>query len=210
MREVTTAVRRISAAWACAVLCISTTALAQANVHVELRPDDSPPIASVQLRNLLDDRSFVSAMESGFPLHLEYHVELRKTRSSWFDETVDEATVDFVAVYDPVRERFVVENATGTEYLDDEAALSRYLQLVYLLQLEAPEPGRFYYRATVNARTLSDEDVDEVFDWLRGDDDSSEVRTRGIFTRTARKLLVQVAALPSVTVSARTPEFEAR
>ena len=210
MRDLTTASRRVSAAWLVAVLCTGAAASAQPSVRVELHPGAARPTVAVQLRNLLDDRSFVGTMESGFPLHLEYQIELRKTRSGWFDQTVDEATVEFVAIYDPVRERFVVEDATETEYLDDEAELSRRLQRVYLVQLDPPEPGSFYYRATVSARTLSDEDVDEVFDWLRGDDDSSVVHGRGIFTRAARKLLVQVAALPSVTVSARTPELDSQ
>ena len=210
VRDLTTALRRVSAAWVGAVLCTGAAAGAQPSVRVELHPGAALPTAAVQLRNLLDDRSFIGAMESGFPLHLEYQIELRKTRSGWFDQTVSEATVEFVAIYDPVRERFVVEDASETEYLNDEAELSRRLQRVYLVQLDPPESGSFYYRATVNARTLSDEDVDEVFDWLRGDDDSGEVRGRGIFTRAARKLLVQVAALPSVTLSARTPEFDSR
>lgn len=202
--------RRVSAVWGFVVLCTVTAARAQPNVTVELRLDDKSPMASVQLRGLLDDGSFVGAMESGFPLHLEYRVELRKTRSGWFDQTVTDATVEFVAVYDPVRERFIVEDARQTEYLDAEADLSRRLERVYLVQLDPRDAGSYYYRATVSARTLSDEDVDEVFDWLRGDDDASDARGSGILTRTARKLLVQVAALPSVTVSARTPEFETR
>ena len=65
---------------------------------------------------------------------------------------------------------------------------------------DTDEEGTLYYTATVTARTLSDEDVDEVFDWLRGDTDS-EAKKRGLFTRTARKLLVQVAPLPRLSIT---------
>ena len=69
-------------------------------------------------------------------------------------------------------------------------------------------PGEFYFHAAVSARTLEDEDVDEVFGWLKGEHPDSIRRNRpGIVTRAARRLLVQLAPLPRVTLEAETERF---
>jgi len=53
--------------------------------------------------------------------------------------------------------------------------------------------------------------VDEVYAWLRGDGAEQGDRDRpGLLARTARRVLVQVAPLPRITLEARTREFEVR
>jgi hypothetical protein len=65
--------------------------------------------------------------------------------------------------------------------------------------------------ARPRARTLSDEDVDEVRAWLRrGDAEQADRDPPGFLARAARRLLVQVAPLPRITLEARTAEFEVR
>jgi Domain of unknown function (DUF4390) len=178
------------------------------SVVVDIANERSEVSATVSLRNLLSDRAFVRAMESGFPLYVQYHLELRQPRSGWFDQTVDEATWEYVVVYDPVRVRYVLEGAAGSEDVGGESALHRRLEAVYRVALPPTQNGTYYYKATIEARTLSDDDVDEVFDWLKGDADSSVVRRHGFLTRAARKLLVEVASLPNIRLSAQTDEFE--
>ncbi len=189
-----------------AVLCLPLTAQTRPRVDVSLDSNSAMPRAVVVLRDLLNDRRFLRAMQSGFPLYIEYIVELRHSRSNWFDRGVDELFVEYVISFDPVRESYLVEDADTTEVLADEAALRLRLERVYVFPLRPDEDGAFYYSATVTARTLSDEDVDEVFDWLRGDTES-EAQKRGLFTRTARKLLVQVAPLPRLNLTGKSASF---
>jgi hypothetical protein len=178
----------------------------RATVRAELGSGEIPGVY-VSLNGLLDNDHFVSAMESGFPLHVVYKVELRQSRSMW-DRTVARAEWDFVVLYDPVRERFVLEDPYGTEVLPSRSQLRDRLNQVYFLELAPDQTGEFYYSAAVDAATLEDEDVDEVFEWLRGESADSLRRKRpGFITRTARSLLVRIAPLPRVTVQAQSNRF---
>ncbi|UCG85668.1 MAG: DUF4390 domain-containing protein [Gemmatimonadota bacterium] len=198
---------------AVALYCaLAPGAVAQARpvVRVELEEEEIPT-ARVSLHGLLDDDRFLSAMESGFPLYLEYRVELREARSLW-DRTVAAVDWQFVVLYDPVRRRYRLEYHDGTDYLPDVTALSQRLEDVYRIhELQPDRPGEYYFAAVVNATTLTDEDVDEVFAWLRGEGADSLRRDRpGFVTRTARKLLVRVAPLPRMQIEGKSDKFEHR
>ncbi len=199
--------KRAAATLTCCVVVVCNASAQQPDVVVELRAGDDSPAASVSMRGLLTDSRYLSAMRSGFPLYVEYQVELRRTRSNWFDDVVSEAFWEYVVLYDPVRETFVSEDADSREELANENALRRRLETVLVLELTPDEPGRYYYAATVSVRTLSDSDVDEVFDWLKGEDDTTSVRRHGLITRSARRLLVQIAPLPRVKKSGESPRF---
>lgn len=191
----------------CVVFAFDASAQREPDVVVELRPSDDAPAASVQLRGLLSDSRYLRAMRSGFPLYVEYQVELRRSRSNWFDDVVAQTFWEYVVLYDPVRETFVVEDGESREELSNEQELRRRLETVWALQLTPERAGRYYYAATVSVRTLSDSDVDEVFDWLKGEDDSRGARRHGFITRGARKLLVRIAPLPHIRKSGESRKF---
>ncbi len=175
-------------------------------MRVELS-EDEPPKALVTVLGLLGDDRFLSAMESGFPLYIEYTVEIRESRSMW-DRTRNKEEWDYVVLFDPVRERYQLEFAEGTEIIRDRATLRRRLETVVTVELEPAREGDFYYKAIVNARTLDDEDIDEVFAWLKGEDiDSSRKSRPGLLTRTARRLLVRMAPLPRISLEGRSDTF---
>ncbi len=187
-------------------------ALAQTRpeVVVEYRTAGQPGV-TVQLRALLADQRFVRAMESGFPLYLEYELELRESRSFW-DRTVRSLAWEYVVLYDPVREVFAVEDQDGGAEYSSETSLQRRLNRVYVIPQGFPSAdGTYYYKASVNARTLSDEDVDEVYAWLHGaNGDSARHRRPGLVTRTARRLLQRVAPLPRERYEGRTRDVTPR
>jgi hypothetical protein len=200
---------------AVAVACLAgvvghAAAQARPRLEVTLRERaDGPPDAVVMLRGLLADDRFLSAMRSGFPLYMAYQVELRESRSMW-DRTVARDALELVVLYDPGRDVYQLEDERGTEEIRDRAVLERRLASTYVFEGLRPDgPGRFHYRGSVTARTLSDEDVDEVFAWLKGESEGAPHRP-GLVTRTARKLLIQVAPLPRITVEARSAEFAGR
>lgn len=202
--------RLVALVLCCCAIYGAADAQARPAVEVELIPTDASPDVEVSVRGLLSDRRFLNAMESGFPLYVEYHVALRNSRSVWFDGTEDEFTLEYVVFYDPVRELYVVEARGLTEQLSSLDALRSRVAQRYRIEFFDPEaPGRYYFAVTVNARTLSDSDVDEVFAWLKGENgDSSAFERPGFVTRTARRLLVRVAPLPRVTLEGRTRDFE--
>ncbi len=202
--------RLVALTLCCCAIYGAADAQARPAVEVELINTDASPDVEVSVRGLLSDRRFLNAMESGFPLYVEYHVALRNSRSVWFDGTEDEFTLEYVVFFDPVRELYVVEARGVTEQLSSLDALRLRVAQRYRIEFFDPEaPGRYYFSATVNARTLSDSDVDEVFAWLKGENGDSRAFERpGFMTRTARRLLVRVAPLPRVTLEGRTRNFE--
>lgn len=185
----------------------------QGGPHVSVgldRGEAETPALTVSLRNLLAEGQFLRTMHSGFPLYVAYTAEVMESRSNWFDRTAREYTWEYVVLYDPVRESYIVEETAQTVELGSERELRDYLARVYVIPDLAPgRSGRYYFRVTVDARTLSDNDVDEVFDWLKGEDaDSNDLRSRSLLTRTARKFLVRVAPLPHVTLTENSERFE--
>ena len=182
--------------------------VAQTDPEISITRENDTSVV-VGLDELDSDRRFLGAVNNGFPLYIEFHIELRESRGIWFDRSAAEHVVEYVVSFDPVRDVYVVDDQLKTEELRTEAQLQGYLQRHYRAAFDLPPPGRYYYAVTVDARTLSDADVDEVYDWLRGDDGEPPQR-RGILTRAARRLLIEVAPLPRWTGRVETDRFDVR
>ena len=194
----------------CLLLAGSLAAQERPRLELDLRTSGAdPPQAVVHVRQLLADGEFLSAVRSGFPLYVALTVELREQRSLW-DRSVARWVWEYVVIHDPVRDVYSLEDADGTEEIPDRTSLERKLESVYVVGLTPPGAGRYHYRASVRARTLSDEDVDEVYAWLRGNGAEAERDRPGFLARAARKVIVQVAPLPRVDLDARTGEFVIR
>jgi len=163
---------------------------------------------AVSVRDLLDRRGFIDALESGFPLYMEYHIALRRPQS-FRDRTVWDEVWELVVVYDPVRDRYTVRTPPDSiEIVPDRRRLVARLAQVSILPFDGPPQGEFYYEATVEARMLSDDDVDEAFAWLRGEaPDSGGVKDPGVVARVARRFLMRVSSLPHLQLFGRTPRF---
>jgi Domain of unknown function (DUF4390) len=169
--------------------------------------DDASPHAVFSMQDLLADGEFVGAMESGFPLYVEFTIALRESKSLW-DRDVKTQTFEYVVLFDPVRERYVLEDKGSTEIIRTRDQLVRRVAEEYEYVLSPAANGTFYYRLSVDVRTLDDSDVDEVFAWLKGEDvDADRPDRPGALTRAARRLLVAVAPLPNMHIEARTPDF---
>jgi len=170
-----------------------------------------PPRVAVSLRDLLERRGFVDALQSGFPLYMEFRLALRQPQAIR-DRTLHDEVWEVVVVYDPVRDRYTLrstlDQADTRILLPDRAALALRLAQVTVFPFDGPANGEFYYEATVDARMLSDDDVDEAFAWLRGEaPDSGGVKDPGVLARIARRILMKVSALPHLSLDARTARF---
>jgi hypothetical protein len=169
----------------------------------------NPPRVAVSVRDLLTRRAFIEALQSGFPLYMEYRVRLRRPQALR-DRTIWEDVRELVVVHDPVQDRYTVRTSRSTEIVPDRQALAARLSQVTVLPFDGP-PGEYYFDAAVTARMLSDDDVDEAFAWLRGEgSDSGSVQDPGLLARLARRVLIRVTALPSERLEARTPRFSVR
>ncbi len=189
------------------VVLVAGLTAQEPTVQVRLTGDDSPHLV-VALRDLIADGRFLGAMESGFPMYVEFRVQLRESKPWWDRDVGDGQIWEYVILYDPVRERYVLEDARGSEIFPNRELLDQRLAQEYEIVLTPDAAGSFYYKAEVDVRTLEGSDVDEVFAWLKGEDVENRRPERpGAVTRVARQLLVAVAPLPRLHVEAQTPVF---
>jgi len=182
----------------------------QPALTVALR-DARPPEVVVRMEHLLARPEFLDALRSGFPLYVVHRATLRQSQA-FKDRTVTDFVWEYVVLFDPVRNRFALESGDeATELLPDREALERRLAAAYVVGLQPDRGGTYYYETTVEARMLSDDDVDEAFAWLRGaNGDSVKLKDPGFLGRLARRVLVRVTTLPHVRLSARTEAFDIR
>lgn len=167
--------------------------------------EDTVPAASVTVRGLLTDQ-VVNALESGFPLYVRVHVALREPGGLFGGRVAQQADWDYVVLRDPVRDRYAIEEPDTSRTASSRDSLAYYVSRPLLFELEPGRPGRYFYQVRLEARTLSDRDVDEAFAWLNGGD-NVQVERPGFFTRAARRFLVRVMPLPSFEIEQRSEIF---
>jgi hypothetical protein len=170
-------------------------------------------VPRVETDSLLANGKFVGLMRSGLPLRLHYRLELWRTRSSWFDEHVNEAAWDVVVHYDPLADDFVLVRSTGsTARHATVGALAKALQLPYKVTLPTKGAGRFYYLCRLEVSTLNDSDLQEVEQWLKGEMTPAVAGKGNVVSAVARgaqRLFVRIAGLPRLTIEGRSESFRA-
>ncbi len=113
-------------------------------------------------------------LASGFPARLAFRVELWSSEP-WVDELHRTAEWEVDVRWRGVDQKYLVTQIVGGRSLslgafsrieDAESAVERPLRV----PMEAPRSRRrFYYLASLEVRTLSVSDLDEVNAWLRGE-----------------------------------------
>lgn len=174
--------------------------------------EDGPLVLA---RNVLTDARMRELLEAGFPARLRYRVEL------WSDERfADElhrtAEWEVLVRWRGTDQRYEVSQRVGTRVLslgafqridDAEAAVERPLRV----PIAAPARNRrYYYQASLEVRTLSVSDLDEVNAWLRGEL-TPAMRGRGnpgtALTRGVRSLVTRLLGGERREYSARSGVF---
>lgn len=128
----------------------------------------------VRARAVLRDARMRELLENGFPARLSYRVELWSSER-FADELHRAVAWEVLVRWRGTDQRYEVSQRVGDRVLslgsfarieDAEAAVERPLRV----PITAPARNeRFYYQATLEVRTLSVSDLDEVNAWLRGE-----------------------------------------
>lgn len=202
--------------WLAAVLPPGSALPAQENsLRLEVGLDSAAAGARdpvVRTRNLLEDTPWLSALRRGLPLRLQYRTELWRSREGWLDELVRQVEWTVMVRHEPLLDQFsVVRFLPPRRVLQNRYAtpggLTEALGVAYPLRIAPAIPGRYYYRAVLEVTTLSDSDLDEFERLVRNGLDPGRAGG-GSLTDRARRLLLGLAGLPTLTLRGQSAEFE--
>ncbi len=200
----------IAASYLAAGTLAAQDAPSDPTLRVAVIPGVPETTVTVQLLSLLTDDRFTNSLASGFPLRVGYRIELWRKRAAWFDDLENSREFDVVVIRDPVTELYVMEFSflDDVNYLRDDAALAVALADTYNISIPIRRAGSYYALVNVEVNTLDQSDIDEVMDWLRGDENDPQGGGEGNFvTRSARNLLLKFAGFPRRSLNGRSEEF---
>lgn len=193
---------------------------AQARLEVTLVADSAPegsrtPV--VRARNLLGDSPWLAALRQGLPVRLLYRLEVWRSRDAWFDVLERQYEWNLLIQHEPLLDQYTVVRLQGRQRterrLATTGALAEVLGQGYRLVHTWPtEPGSYYYQVSLEVSTLSESDLDELERFFRGElqagDDTS--RSGSLLGRSTRRLVLKLAGLPTLRLSARSETFQVR
>lgn len=192
----------------------------QVRLEVSLARDSTPNgfrLPLIRTRFLSQDDRWRAMVASGFPVRLHYLVELWRARDGWFDAMDRAIEWDVVVRHEPLLDQYTVTVLDGrrrreSRYATPEA-LSAALGLWYQGTLPSGATGQLYYSTSLEITTLSDSDLEELERFLKGDLSPAaegEGDVGGAVGRGAKRLVLKLAGLPSLSLSAQSQRFEAR
>jgi hypothetical protein len=188
-------------------------------LEVRLTPDTADNGARapvVRSENLLGDGRWLSTLRSGLPVRLHYRIEVWRSRDGWLDELTRQVYWDVVVRHEPLLDQYTMLTIFGSRVQERRYAtldaLTAALAFAYQINVSPTPRGSYYYSATLEVSTLSDDDLDELERFLEGD--LSEARGEGglgdALGRGATRFLLRLAGLPSLRLEARTGRFAIR
>ncbi len=155
-------------------LLVAVPAAAQHDVGVHVDLDGTTPVITVS--HVLDDSQLEDLMKNGFPVRLDFRLELWRT-GGVFNELERVQTWQMLVQYnpDPYQKvyRVVRHNGRQTESFGAMASLDSVDALLarpYRVSLPPRRPGaKYYYNLVLDVESLNVNDLSEMERWLNGD-----------------------------------------
>jgi hypothetical protein len=205
----------------CAVLLAPAAAAQDARValSVALTPDtatNGARQAILHTDHLLDDPRIETMLSSAFPIRLHYRLELWRSRT-WFDGFERSVEWDVVIRHEPLLDQYTVATVdvrnTRVDHYADRAALAAGLRRLTRIAIQPSSPGQYYYAVALDISTLSDTDIKELEQFLQGDVGPAATGGEEVGSalgRGVRRILLQVAGLPSLRLEKQSAQFKVR
>jgi hypothetical protein len=195
------------------ILVCSSVRAQTAPVALEVSLADRTNDPKVFTRNLLEDTPWLGTLRQGLPIRLQYKLETWRSRDAWLDDVVRTLEWTIVVRHEPLLDQFTVtrlgpfRTQVETRRLGTAGALAAQLGLGLQFPIAPRDAGRYYYTASLSVVTLSDSDLDKFERVLRGEVDPGNSGGGGIAER-ARRLVLGLAGLPTLNLSAQSEQFE--
>lgn len=136
----------------------------------------------------------------GMPATLQFHSELWRKRTAWFDRLEDSFDADLRVRYDVWNREYRIERrglpAETFHSIEALAAALTRPMAIKVGRLSRLQPGgRYYVVVTVTLRPLDVEDAEEVEGWLSGEVETNRRSGFGVITELPRSLFDAVRNL---------------
>ena len=170
--------------------------------------------AHVQVRSLFADSRWAEALKQSFPIRLTFRMEIWRSRDGWIDEFQRATEWSTVVQYEPLQDQYKVtelflSGPVETRYatLDE---LSRWIGSTREVDALPVGAGSFYYDVKLRISALSDEDMEEIEQFLAGGQATPARPERSSIGRSFRRFLLRLAGLPGEELTVRTERFRVR
>ena len=210
--------RRVVAAVALsAAAAVSASAQARPSLSIELPPDSLLTRRGPLLRatSMLAGERIRELMAAGFPARFHYRVELWSEGRFWASfETA--AEFDVLARYLPAEKLYEVihverDHAQSLGRFANAADAERAIGRAIPAPMAARRSSRAqYYQATLTVQALSEKDLDEVAQWLRGDVEpglTGSANPTSVIARGVRTLAASLLGGEKLEYVATSPHF---
>jgi hypothetical protein len=184
---------------------------------VRLGPDTFPRgvrYAHVQVRSLFADPDWANALDQSFPIRLTYRMEIWRSRDGWIDEFQRATEWSTVIQYEPLQDQYrvtelLLSGPVETRFQTRDE-LARWIGITREVDALPVGAGSFYYDVKLRISALSDEDMEEIEQFLAGGQATPSRPERSSIGRSFRRFLLRLAGLPGEELTVRTERFRVR
>lgn len=186
-------------------------------LSVRLGPDTFPRgvrYAHVQVRSLFADPDWAAALDQSFPIRLTFRMEIWRSRDGWIDEFQRATEWSTVIQYEPLQDQYrvtelLLSGPVETRYQTRDE-LARWIGITREVDALPVGAGSFYYDLKLRISALSDEDMEEIEQFLAGGQATPSRPERSSIGRSFRRFLLRLAGLPGEELTVRTERFRVR
>lgn len=186
-------------------------------LSVQLGPDTFPRgvrYAWVQVRSLFADPDWADALDQSFPIRLTYRMEIWRSRDGWIDEFQRATEWSTVIQYEPLQDQYrvtelLLSGPVETRFQTRDE-LARWIGITREVDALPVGAGSFYYDVKLRISALSDEDMEEIEQFLAGGQATPSRPERSSIGRSFRRFLLRLAGLPGEELTVRTERFRVR
>lgn len=102
------------------ILCASGTLEAASIRDLKANWDAGTVSVAFNLERAFDEGQIRQALQSGLPTGFTYHVELIRKRPNWFDDTLDDTTIEVIATLNSVTREYLLNYRIGGKLVRSE------------------------------------------------------------------------------------------
>jgi hypothetical protein len=186
-------------------------------LSVRLGPDTFPRgvrYAHVQVRSLFADPDWADALDQSFPIRLTFRMEIWRSRDGWIDEFQRATEWSTVIQYEPLQDQYRVTELLLSGPVESRFQtrdeLSRWIGITREVDALPVGAGSFYYDVKLRISALSDEDMEEIEQFLAGGQATPARPERSSIGRSFRRFLLRLAGMPGEELTVRTERFRVR